>query len=456
MRAAFLILIPASLGLAQNPAPQGPSQNIASQTPPQSVMQLSLKRAVEIALTPEGSPRVALAMESVKQAQDQAREAKSAFLPTLDGSVKETSETVNLRTFGINFPTIPGFTIPAFVGPFNVFDARATAEQSIFSFSDIRKYRASREAAVATASDLNATRNQVSDQVARAYLASLRADAALETAQANVDLSNALLTLSSRQKDAGTGTGIEVTRAQVQLANDQQHLIVADNDRRKAVLQLLRAMGLNLDSDVAFTDRLSYAAVDVATLEASLAEARKQRAELQAQQQREKVARLNYGSVSAERLPSASAFGDYGAIGLAPDVARATRDVGITLKVPLFDGFRRDARRAESLSQYQQEKTRTRDLEQQIELDVRLALDSLRSAKAEVQTAEDGLALSQNEVAQAQRRYQAGVTNSIEVTDAQTRLDRARDNQIAALYNYNLARIDLATATGTITEYVNQ
>jgi len=447
MRAALLILIPASLLLGQT---------LLAQTSPQNILQLSMKHAVEIALTPEGSPRVALAMESVKQAQEQAREAKSAFLPTVDGEIKETNETVNLKTFGINFPTIPGFAIPLFVGPFSVFDARASAQQSIFSFSDIRKYQASREAALATASDLNTTRNQVSDSVARAYLACLRADAALETAQANVDLSNALLKLANQQKEAGTGTGIEVTRAQVQLANDQQRLIVADNDRRKAVLQLLRAMGLNLNADVAFTDKLAYTAVDVATLEASLDEARKQRAELQAQQQRERVAQLNYGSVSAERLPSAAAFGDYGAIGLAPDAARATREVGITVKVPIFDGFRRDARRAESLSQYRQEKTRTRDLEQQIELDVRLALDSMRSAKAEVQTAEDGLMLAQNEVAQAQRRYQAGVANSLEVTDAQTRLIRAQDNQTAALYNYNLARIDLATATGTISEYVNQ
>jgi outer membrane protein len=447
MRAAFLILISASSLL---------EQTLLAQTPPQNVLQLSMKHAVEIALTPEGSPRVALAMESVKQAQEQAREAKSAFLPTVDGTIKETSETVNLKTFGIIFPSVPGFAFSTFVGPFSVFDARASAQQSIFSFSDIRKYQASRESAVATASDLNTTRNQVSDSVARAYLACLRADAALETAQANVDLSNALLKLSNQQKEAGTGTGIEVTRAQVQLANDQQHLIVADNDRRKAVLQLLRAMGLNLNADVAFSDKLAYTAVDVATLEASLDEARKQRAELQAQQQREKVAQLNYGSVAAERLPSAAAFGDYGPTGTAPDSSRATREVGISVKVPIFDGFRREARRAESLSQYRQEKTRTRDLEQQIELDVRLALDSLRSSKAEVQTAEDGLMLAQNEVAQAQRRYQAGVTNSIEVTDAQTRLDRARDNRIGALYDYNLARIDLATATGTIMEYVNQ
>jgi outer membrane protein TolC len=155
-------------------------------------------------------------------------------------------------------------------------------------------------------------------------------------------------------------------------------------------------------------------------------------------------------------MPSLSAFGDYGTTGLQIDAARPTREFGISLKVPIFDGFRRDSRRAESFSQYEQEKIRTRDLAQQVELEVRLALDSLRSAQAQVDTAAEGLMLAENELAQAQRRYQAGVTNSIEVTDAQTRLDRARDNQIAALYNYNLARVDLAAATGTISEYVNQ
>lgn len=452
MRALVVVLI--------STAPVFAQQVTSDQSPaaPAKTIELSLKRAVEIALTPEGSPRVALAMESVKQAQDEVRIAKSAFLPTIDGQVQEQNETVNLKTFGINFPSVPifGFVIPSFVGPFSVFDSRASAEQAVFSYSDFKKYKSAKLAAAASGTDLSTTRNQVSDQVARAYLTSIRADAALDSAQADVDLSKALLKLAQQQKDAGTGTGIEVTRAQVQLANDQQKLIVADNDRRRAVLQLLRAMGLNLDAAVVLTGKLGYAEVNVAALETSLEQARKERTELKAQQQHEQAAKLNYDAVAAERLPSASAFGNYGVTGLEPDSSRPTRDVGIALKVPVFDGFRRDARRAESLSQYRQEQTRTRDIEQQIELDVRLALDSLRSAKAQVETARDGLALAQTEVAQAQRRYQAGVTNSIEVTDAQTRLDRARDNQIAALYNYNLARIDLATATGTIAEFVNQ
>jgi outer membrane protein TolC len=126
----------------------------------------------------------------------------------------------------------------------------------------------------------------------------------------------------------------------------------------------------------------------------------------------------------------------------------------VTLRVPVFDGGRRDARRAESASEYRQERIRTTDLRDQIELDVRVALDSLRSADAQVKAAEDGLKLSENELAQAQRRYKAGVTNSIEATDAQTRLDRARQNRIDALYNHNLARIDLNTAMGTIQKMI--
>ena len=423
----------------------------------QGSMQLTLKRAVEIAVTPEGSARVALAQQSVKQAETHVTEARSAFLPTIDGSVQERNQTVNLQTFGINF-SLPllGFTVPSLVGPFTVFDARGSAEQSVFNYSDIKKYQAARLSLAATSADLETTKNQVSDQVARGYAACLRADAALETARANVELSQALERLANSQKNAGTGTGIEVTRAQVQLANDRQRLIVSENDRQRAVLELLRAMGLNLDVAVEFRDRLSYSEVNVADLEASLKTAKEDRAELKAQQRREDSAKMNYNSVAAERYPSVGVFGDYGSTGLQADNARPTRQVGFNVKVPVFDGFRRDARRAESYSQYKQETIRTRDLLQQIELETRLALDSLRSAQAQVETAREGLMLSQNELAQAQRRYQAGVTNSVEVTDAQTRLIRAEDNQIAALYAYEVARIDLATATGTIGEFVNQ
>ncbi len=436
---------------------QGVSTATAALPAAESTLPLSLKRAVEIALTPEGSPRVALAMESIKQAESRRAESRGELLPDVESSVSDQRETTNLRAYGFSFKIpVPGFSFPGIVGPFSVFDARATASQTVLDFSAIRRFQVSKVNVSAARSDFDTTANQVSDQVARAYLSALRADAALETARANVDLSNALLKLAQQQKDAGTGTGIEVTRAQVQLANDRQKLVVAENDRRRAGLNLLRAMGLKLETNVELSDKLSYRPADPGSLEDALAAARNSRPELRAQKQREQAAQLNYGSVKAERFPSVAASANYGTIGSGVVGAQPTYDYGVSVRVPIFDGGRRDARRTESFSQYRQEQTRSRDLEQQVELDVRLAFDSIRSAAEEVQAAQEGAQLAEQELAQAQRRYQAGVTNSIEVTDAQTRLDRARDNQIAALYDYNVARIDLATATAKIQEYVNQ
>ena len=416
------------------------------------VLQLSLKQAVEIALAPEGNTRVKLAEEAIKQAETRVAQSRAALLPDFEGYIQDQSETNNLRAFGFRVLSSPiaGFTIPSFVGPFDVFDARINVNQSVFDFSSIRRYQASKVAVEAVKADNEGTRDQVTDQVARAYLAGLRASAALETARANVELSEALRKLAQSQKEAGTGTGIEITRAEVQLANDRQRLLVAENEVERAHLQLLKVIGLKLDSRVELTAKLEYVPMDNLDDAQALVTAREHRAELKAQERREENAKLSYSATKLERVPSLGAFGNYGSLGSGIQDALPTRTYGISLKIPIFDGGRRDARRAESASLYRQEKIRSVDLKDQIELDVRLALDSLRSADAQVKAAEEGLMLAQNELAQAQRRYKAGVANSIEVTDAQTRLDRARDNRISALYNYNVARIDLGTSMGTI------
>ena len=98
------------------------------------------------------------------------------------------------------------------------------------------------------------------------------------------------------------------------------------------------------------------------------------------------------------------------------------------------------------------EQIRTKDMEAQVELEARLALEAIESAGGQVKTAAEGLRLADNELAQARRRYEAGVTTSLEITDAQARLERARENRIAALVSYNAAQIDLNTALGRAQE----
>ena len=442
MRGSLALILSAAAFAADHPPDRGP-------------LVLSLKRAVEIAVAPEGSTRVQLAQESMKQAESKSAQARAALLPDLSGAFVEQNLTRNLEALGIGVGSIfPGIQIPTFVGPFSSVDARLSATQSIFDISSIRRFQASRVGVAAAKADISGAQESVAAQVARAYLAAIKADADVEVAKANIDLSEAVRKQAENLKAAGTGTGIEITRAGVQLANDRQRLLVAENSRRAAGLQLLRAMNLRLDTEVVLTDKLGYTPIDPVTVEAAQTVAIKERPDYQAQQDRENNARISANATKLERVPSVAAFGDYGSSGTALNNSVPTRTVGVSVRVPIFDGGRRDARRAESASQYRAEQVRTHDLRDQIELDVRLALDSLHSSEDQVKVAREGLGLAENELAQARRRFDAGVAVNLEVTDAQTRLERARDNQTSALYNYNLARIDLAQAMGAVRRMV--
>lgn len=448
----------------------------AGEAAPREPLRLSLKRAVEIATSPEGNTYIQLSDENVKQAKSRSEEARSAFLPDIEAQAEQTTAMRSLAALGLDLATDEALTnaenaltgvlattekdllntiikdIPRVIGPFNSVDVRVKATLSVLDFSNIRRYQASRAAIRAVSGDRDNTNDSISSTVAKAYLAALRADADVEAYQANVALAEAVLKQSENQKTAGTGTGIEVTRAKVQLSNERQRFLMAQNERSKSYLQLLRVMGLSLATELELTDKLSYQPTDAVTLEQAQAEALKNRPDLKAQANREAAARLNANSVKLERLPNLVAYGDYGTTGVNGNVVSLlpTRDYGFALRVPIFDGGRRDARRAEAASQFRQERTRSNDMREQVELDIRTALDSLHSAEEQLKVAEEGLTLSDSELTQARRRFEAGFASNLEVTDAQTRLERARDNRITALFSYNVARIDLGRAMGNV------
>jgi len=450
--AALVLLGAWALAAAAQALDKPSADSQAANRPAHRELALSLRQAVDLATAPDGNARVALAAEMVEQARAQSDQSRAAFLPHLDGSVSQQSIVRNLEAFGIRLDNspIPGFAFPSIVGPFDVFDARLSATQTIFDWSTIQRYRSSKLRSAAAREQESGTRDEVSAQVARAYVVMLRAQEQVDTARADVELAEALVKLAANRKDAGTGTGIEVTRAQVQLTNERQKLLFRENERRSAQLQLSRLMGVSLSAELRLTTPLQTPEVYSLTVEPAMAEALENRSDWKAQQKREEALRRADGAVKSERLPSVSGFGDYGSIGSHVSSAVPTRTFGVVLKVPVFDGGRREARRVESFSVLRQEEIRTRDLREQIELELRLALDSLNSSVSQVAAAESGLSLARQEQEQARRRYEAGVGSSIEVTDAQTRLARARQNRTDAMVLYNLARIDWGEARGRI------
>jgi outer membrane protein TolC len=154
-------------------------------------------------------------------------------------------------------------------------------------------------------------------------------------------------------------------------------------------------MGLPLETPLLFSYQLSRIPVEETTPEKALAVALESRADLKAQRQREESARLSYSGVKMQRLPSVVGFADYGTIGTSIHNTVPTRTYGLSVRVPVFDGGRRDARRAESGSLFEQEKIRTADLKRQIDLELRLSRQPPLRGRAGINVAEDGLKQSE-------------------------------------------------------------
>ena len=419
-----------------------------SNSPGQHALDLSLEKAIEIATSPQGDATVQMAQETEQLSHSRYTEARASLLPTLDGSVAEQNQTVNPRALGLRFDA-PGFAIPNQVGPFYTFDARARQNQSVLNLSAVRHWQAARKDTQAARSETESVREHVAATVARLYAAALRADSRVEMSKANIADAEGLRDLASHRASVGEGTELDVARAKLNVARDRQRMLAAETDRTRTQLDLIKVLNLDWNTTLHFTGKLDSMNTAASTVAESVAIALKSRADFKVQENRTESARLNQSAAKLERMPSIVGYADYGVL-----EGVQTHTIGAALRIPLFDGGRMESDRLQAASLMHQEQIRQKELRSQIELEVRQALAALDSTQQQVQVAEQGIALAEEELARARRRYEAGVTNGQEVIDAQTQLEITRDDRIAALFNYANARIDLAQATGTITKIV--
>jgi len=365
----------------------------------------------------------------------------------VSASASQASNTVNLAAQGLT-PKI--FPIPTtLIGPFNSFDARFQFAQSVFNLSSIRDFQSAQVGARLADLEEKLAREQVASLASLAYLNALRSQSDVGTAQANLSLAKSLLTLANNQKSAGVATGVDVTRAETRVADQETRLAQAETAEQTAMLNLLRVAGLPLDSRPELTDPLEFDAQPAPVVEVALQTASQDRVEIAIAEQ--EVKRLGYErkSAQAELYPSADFFANYGSSGVqVNELALPTHSVGVRVNIPIFNGGATYGRIKSAKSRETQGRLRLDDTRQQVEQDVRNTLQALATGAKQAQSAQQQVKLAERELEQSRDRFSAGVGDNIEVLNAQTALENARNAQVSALTAYNTARINLAAALG--------
>ncbi|HEU5401317.1 MAG TPA: TolC family protein [Terriglobales bacterium] len=415
----------------------------------QPAYRLSLRDAIQKGL--QANLSVLVADTRVQEAEGTTvRRMSAAVLPRVRGSSYASLQNRNLRAFGISLPGAP-----AVVGPFSNYDFRVSADQNIVDLQSYRNWKASQRAVEASKLDYQNARDLIVSAIANLYLDAESAAARADAAQSRVDSSDALYRLARSKHDAGTATGVDVLRSQVQLANDKQALLVARNQYKQALLVLARNLGVNPATPLELSETLTYQPMALPSPESVVPSALVARDDyLSLAKQREQLVEQQRAS-HARYLPKLSVFGNYGTLGRSVGGSTGTGLIQAQLDVDLFNRDR-NGEAQEIASRIQRIDDQIADFRRGIEVEVRQALLNLESASDQVAVAQDGLDLAQRELKLAQDRFQSGVTNNVEVITAQDEFARAQENHIVAVSNYVDAKFALARAAGATEKNFDQ
>jgi outer membrane protein TolC len=288
------------------------------------------------------------------------------------------------------------------------------------------------------------------------YLQAIAAEARVDTAQAETNTAEALANKAHDQQKAGVSPAIDALRAQVEYQARQQQLIVAKNDFAKQKLTVARVIGLPVGQEFTLVEKEPYQPLTPMPLEAALQRAYTYRSDFLAAQQQVKSAEFFRRAATAEHLPTLGIGGSYGDTSVTPGDIENTYQIAATLKIPIFQGNRSHADALQAEATLRQDKQNLENLRGQIDYEVRTALLDLQAASDQVQVAQSSVDLANQALTQARDRFAAGVTDNLEVVQAQESLASANESYIGSLYAHNVAKVELARAIGYAEEGVKQ
>jgi outer membrane protein TolC len=380
-----------------------------------------------------------------------ALESRSALLPAVSANISDGQRTFNTASFGIPFPGFdPNGQV---IGPVRTVDIRGRVVANVIDPAALGRYRAAQAATSGAQADAVSAAEQAASISTAAYIRVLRAQAQVTARSADSTLARELLDIAQAQLDAGVGVILDVTRARSQLANMRAQLITARNVRDRANVELLRSIGMPLGQRIVLSDTLGASLIAEAALDpmALTSEAVRARPDVAAAAAAVATARKSVSSARAERLPTLGLFADDGATSTGYAHLLNTYTYGVQISVPIFQGFRNNARVAEQSAVLRQAETRQRELEQQVEAEVRIAVLDVASARERVAAARERMRLAEDELTQSRDRFSAGVSGNADVITAQLNLDNARSEEVEALTSLQSSQLALARATGRLT-----
>lgn len=375
--------------------------------------------------------------------------ALSALLPQISATARQAYENISYQEVGLKLPAIPGLpALPSTSGGFGYQDVRVGFSQRLADRELHQRYQARKQDEQASALSVKDARDVVVLAVGTAYFQVVASAARVETARAQVASAQELDQLTASRVKSEVSPEIESLRAQVERQSAEQRLTNVTNQLEIDKLTFARITGLAIDQQFELTDKPSPVRFAAMTLESTTAEALRGRADLASAEASVRAAESTLHAEKAQRLPVVSFSANYGGGGRNVGNLSQVYEVAGAISVPLYTGGRISADIGQAQADLERRRAEYQDLRGRIAYDVRVAWLNVSASNSSVQVAERNRALAERALTQSRDRYTNGVTNYLEVVQAQEAVAGSNENYIQSLYSLNVATISLARAMG--------
>jgi outer membrane protein TolC len=436
---------------------QGASQgSVPSAQTPGAPLVISLDDAVQRGL--KSNLGTVAYQQVLRRAEGQTTVDRSFLMPQLNTALTGVDTQTDLDALGFSVlkVNVPGFSFPTVLGPYHYFDLRAGVSQSILDATRLNTFRATRQNGKAMQFSAQDVRDLVALAVTSAYLQVVAGRARVESARAQVATAQATYNQAADFHNAGVSARIDVTRTQVELQTNQQRLTSVENDLAKQKIAFGRLIGLPPAQEFTLSDALPFAPLNDLTIDQALARATANRADLKAAEAQIHAAELTRRAAEAERLPTISVGADYGVIGVDPTNSHGTFNVTGSVRMPIWNGRRTHGDIEQADAALEQRRAEYQDLRGRIDAEIRTAFLDLNSAATQVSVADSSRKLAADTLQQSRDRFAAGVTDTVEVVQAEESVAAAEQDYIASLYSHNLAKATLARSMGQADQNIKE
>ncbi len=406
------------------------------------VMPLSLRAAVALAL------RANLGFVDSEQEYKQSRAARIRALSLLLPQIRITS-TEDYRNIIADSLGFQKLGEPQAIPAFNYQTAHVEYQQDLLDVRALYDVRAEAKEVEASKAAMSDAENIVVLASLSSYLLAAASQTRLETSKAELATAVTAESLLQSRVKHELSPEIDEIRAHVAMRSAELRVTLATTTLETDKLSLTRIIGLPAAQEFTLTDGLTFHEAPVIQLPELLSKAADMRQDLKAAKMRLQAAEQTLKAQQAQHLPTINVRASAGETGVTYGGALRDYEVEGRISLPIFTGRRIESDIFNAKAVLARRKAEAADTQARTVYDVRAALLDLAAASASVQVSTENRALALQGLKQARDRFDAGVTNVVDLIQAQQAVAEAADNQVASVYAHDLAKLMLIRATGT-------